>query len=264
MRQCVHPLPQQLARLASFQLTGWLRLHLFGFTALRFMLTRLLGNRSYTEHESAEHSLISNQLCVLKSDWSMDPITVFKDRDQCEHKGIQQQTPTMSPTSCLSMKSDWSMDLITVFKEGHQSVQNQIQQQTPTMSPTSCLSMKSDWSMDLITVFKEGHQFVANSEQQTSEVLGVQSFPHSETDLDSIFKALEENILSFVKTELKKFQNILRPDYHEWLKNQAQNEDVWDGDAEDQGMTSGDSFMKLTLNFLKNMKQKRLADHLHS
>ncbi|MEQ2248454.1 hypothetical protein ILYODFUR_019319 [Ilyodon furcidens] len=28
-------------------------------------------------------------------------------------------------------------------------------------------------------------------------------------------------------------------------------------------MTSGDSFMKLTLNFLKNMKQKRLADHLH-
>ncbi|MED6255699.1 hypothetical protein ATANTOWER_013517, partial [Ataeniobius toweri] len=201
--------------------------------------------------------------CVsLKSDWSMDPITVFKDRDQCEHKGIQQQT--MSPTSCLSMKSDWSMDPITVFKGGHQSVQNQIQQQTPTMSPTSCLSMKSDWSMDPITLFKGGHQFVANSEQQTSEVLSVQSFPHSETDLDSIFKALEENILSFVKTELKKFQNILRPDYHEWLKNQAQNEDVWDGDAEDQGMTSGDSFMKLTLNFLKNMKQKRLADHLHS
>ncbi|MEQ2248453.1 hypothetical protein ILYODFUR_019318 [Ilyodon furcidens] len=145
----------------------------------------------------------------------MDPITVFKDRDQCEHKGIQQQT--MSPTSCLSMKSDWSMDPITVFKGGHQSVQNQIQQQTPTMSPTSCLSMKSDWSMDPITVFKEGHQFVANSEQQASEVLSVQSFPRSEADLDSIFKALEENILSFVKTELKKFQNILRPDYHEWL-----------------------------------------------
>ncbi|XP_007564914.1 protein NLRC3-like [Poecilia formosa] len=124
--------------------------------------------------------------------------------------------------------------------------------------------MKSDRSMDPITVFKEGHQPVQNSDElQDSAALSVQSV-HHQTDLDSIFKALEESMVGFVKSELKKFLNIVGPDYHEHLKNQRENKEVLGGGEEEEENTSGESFLKLTLDFLRRMKQKRLADYLHS
>ncbi|XP_027895886.1 NLR family CARD domain-containing protein 3-like isoform X3 [Xiphophorus couchianus] len=166
--------------------------------------------------------------------------------------------------SCVSLKSDRSMDPITVFKTGDQPEHKEIQQQTAAVPSSSCLSMKSDRSMDPITVFKDGHQSVQNSDElQDSTVLSVQSV-HHQTDLGSIFKALEESIIGFVKSELEKLLNVVGPDYHEYLKNQRENEELLDGGEEEQENTSGESFLKLTLDFLRRMKQKRLADYLHS
>lgn len=79
-----------------------------------------------------------------------------------------------------------------------------------------------------------------------------------------LFQALEESIIGFVKSELEKFLNVVGPDYHEYLKNQRENEELLDGGEEEQENTSGESFLKLTLDFLRRMKQKRLADYLHS
>ncbi|XP_014327864.2 NLR family CARD domain-containing protein 3-like isoform X4 [Xiphophorus maculatus] len=210
---------------------------------------------------SEQSPVPSPSSCVsLKSDRSMDPITVFKDRNQSEHDGTDEEESSSCAASCVSLKTDRSMDPITGFKTGDQPEHKEIQQQTAAVPSSSCLSMKSDRSMDPITVFKS----VQNSDElQDSTVLSVQSV-HHQTDLDSIFKALEESIIGFVKSELEKLLNVVGPDYHEYLKNQRENEELLDGGEEEQENTSGESFLKLTLDFLRRMKQKRLADYLHS
>ncbi|XP_069028630.1 protein NLRC3-like [Embiotoca jacksoni] len=82
-----------------------------------------------------------------------------------------------------------------------------------------------------------------------------------ETNLDSIFLLLEENMISFVKNELKKMQKILSPDYPECLE--SEDEEVLEGEDEEQ-RRSRESFLKITLHFLRRLKQEELADRLQS
>ncbi|KAI3353559.1 hypothetical protein L3Q82_020079 [Scortum barcoo] len=72
---------------------------------------------------------------------------------------------------------------------------------------------------------------------------------------------LEENIFTFVKNELKKFQKVLSPDYPERL---SEDEDLVDGEDEEQRKSSREAFLKITLHFLRRMKQEELADCLQS
>ncbi|XP_073351560.1 NLR family CARD domain-containing protein 3-like [Pagrus major] len=65
---------------------------------------------------------------------------------------------------------------------------------------------------------------------------------------------LEENIVTFVKNELNKVQKVLSSDYPECLESQREDEEVLDGEA----------FLKITLHFLRRMKQEELADCLQS
>uniref|UniRef100_A0A8D0DB59 NACHT domain-containing protein n=1 Tax=Sander lucioperca TaxID=283035 RepID=A0A8D0DB59_SANLU len=67
---------------------------------------------------------------------------------------------------------------------------------------------------------------------------------------------LEENIITFVKNELKKIQKLLSPDYPECSENQRKDED------EEQRRSSKEAFLKITLHFLRRMKQDELADRL--
>ncbi|TDG96028.1 hypothetical protein EPR50_G00235310 [Perca flavescens] len=69
---------------------------------------------------------------------------------------------------------------------------------------------------------------------------------------------LEENIVTFVKNELKKIQKVLNPDYPECSESQRDNED------EEQRRSSREAFLKITLHFLRRMKQDELADCLQS
>ncbi|KAM3843022.1 protein NLRC3-like [Diretmus argenteus] len=71
---------------------------------------------------------------------------------------------------------------------------------------------------------------------------------------------LEENIVTFVKNELKRFQMVLSPDYPE---KQREDEEEVDGEEEDQ-RRSREALLKITLNFLRRMKQEELADSLQT
>uniref|UniRef100_A0A669ECN5 B30.2/SPRY domain-containing protein n=1 Tax=Oreochromis niloticus TaxID=8128 RepID=A0A669ECN5_ORENI len=71
--------------------------------------------------------------------------------------------------------------------------------------------------------------------------------------INILFQLLEDNIITFVKNELKKIQKVLSPDYPECLERQREDDDQ---------RRSREAFMKITLNFLRRMKQEELANHL--
>ncbi|CAI5677849.1 unnamed protein product [Oreochromis niloticus] len=103
-------------------------------------------------------------------------------------------------------------------------------------------------------------------DQQSSEVPSGQSAQQHQTQLDSIFMVctcttttvtsilftvismllflLEDNIINFVKNELKKIQKVLSPDYPECLESQRSS--------------SREAFVKITVDFLKRMKQSTI------
>uniref|UniRef100_A0A4W6FTS4 NACHT domain-containing protein n=1 Tax=Lates calcarifer TaxID=8187 RepID=A0A4W6FTS4_LATCA len=59
-------------------------------------------------------------------------------------------------------------------------------------------------------------------------------------------------------------QKVLSPDYPECLESQREDEEVLDGEDEEQRRSSREEFLKITLNFLRRMKQEELADCLQS
>ncbi|GLD75136.1 protein NLRC3-like protein, partial [Lates japonicus] len=74
----------------------------------------------------------------------------------------------------------------------------------------SCVSMKSDHSHDHYIDFKGRQPSAAKRvDLESSEVPSGQSAQQHQTQLDSIFMLLEENIVTFVKNELKKMQRVL-------------------------------------------------------
>ncbi|XP_051249223.1 NACHT, LRR and PYD domains-containing protein 5-like isoform X4 [Dicentrarchus labrax] len=162
--------------------------------------------------------------------------------------------------SCVSMKSDDSMDHPIEFKDGCHSVDQRRKQPEP-----SCVSVKSDRSMDRYIEFKDGrHSIDQRVDQESSEVPSGQSAQQHQTHLDSIFMLLEDNIVTFVKNELKKIQKVLSSDYPECLEIQREDEEVLDGEDEEQRRSSREAFLKITVLFLRRMKQEELADRLQS
>ncbi|XP_051249445.1 NACHT, LRR and PYD domains-containing protein 12-like isoform X11 [Dicentrarchus labrax] len=162
--------------------------------------------------------------------------------------------------SCVSMKSDRSMDHPIEFKDGRHSVDQRRKKPEP-----SCVSMKSDRSMGRRIEFKDGrHSVDQRVDQESSEVPSGQSAQQHQTHLDSIFMLLEENIVTFVKNELKKIQKVLSPDYPECSESQREDEEVLDGEDEEQRRSSREAFLKITVHFLRRMKQEELVDCLQS
>ncbi|KAF1380168.1 hypothetical protein PFLUV_G00183800 [Perca fluviatilis] len=164
--------------------------------------------------------------------------------------------------SCVSMKSERSIGHPLVFKDGPHSVDQR--RNLEELEPSS-VSMKSDWSMVAPLVFKDGrHSVDQRVDQESSEVPSGQSAQQHQTQMDSIFMLLEEDISTFVKNELKKIQKVLSPDYPEFLESPREDEEVLDGEDEEQMRISREAFLKITLHFLRRMKQEELADRLQS
>ncbi|XP_027881736.1 NLR family CARD domain-containing protein 3-like [Xiphophorus couchianus] len=130
----------------------------------------------------------------------------------------------------------------------------------------SCVSFKSDKSMGTPITFKSpGSPPSERVDQQSSEVPSGPSDQQPQTQLDSIFMLLEDNIVTFVKNELKKIQKVLSPDYPECSESQREDDDVLEGEDEElRRSSSREAVMKITLNFLRRMKQEELADRLQS
>ncbi|XP_042276088.1 NLR family CARD domain-containing protein 3-like [Thunnus maccoyii] len=139
-----------------------------------------------------------------------------------------------------------------------------MQQQRADSPEPSCVSMKSDCSMGRHISFEDVQPDDGRVQQQSSEVPSDQSAQQHQIHLDSIFMLLEENIITFVKNELKKVQRGLSPDYPECLESQSEDEEVLDSEEEEQRRSSREAFLKITLHFLRRMKQEELADCLQS
>ncbi|KAK5904165.1 hypothetical protein CesoFtcFv8_005755 [Champsocephalus esox] len=110
--------------------------------------------------------------------------------------------------------------------------------------------------------FKAGQSADERVLQEFSEVPSDQSAPKHRTDLDSIFMLLEENMVAFVKNELKKIQKALSSDYPEGSEGQSEEEEVLEAEDEEQ-RSSREAVLNMSLHFLRSMEQEELAERLH-
>lgn len=76
------------------------------------------------------------------------------------------------------------------------------------------------------------------------------------------FQVLEEKIITFVKNELKANKADLWPESSQVPKNRRREHEVVDGIEAGQRHTNKDNFLKITLSFLRQMKEDQLADSL--
>ncbi|XP_034018949.1 NACHT, LRR and PYD domains-containing protein 3-like isoform X2 [Thalassophryne amazonica] len=164
--------------------------------------------------------------------------------------------------SCVSMKSDRSMICLPYFKGQQPSAGKKPQQDTaPSAGPEpepepSLVSLKSDRSMGRLIDFK-GQQASAGQKvkQQSSEVLRVPSAQQHQTHLNHKFLNFEENMLMFVKNELKSIQKVLLTDDAEYLESQSEDEEQ---------RSSRLVFLNLTVTLMRTMNYDELADCLLS
>ncbi|XP_071253314.1 NLR family CARD domain-containing protein 3-like [Salvelinus alpinus] len=140
-----------------------------------------------------------------------------------------------------------------------------IKQERPASPVPRCVSMKSDKSMEPPIFFREGDFSTEQRNQQErseSEILSGQSSQRHQTDLASIFRLLEEKIMTFVKNELKMFKRILSPELPEGFESQKQHREVVYAEDEKQESSAREGALKITLHILRKMNQKELADTL--
>ncbi|XP_045577222.1 NLR family CARD domain-containing protein 3-like, partial [Salmo salar] len=71
-----------------------------------------------------------------------------------------------------------------------------------------------------------------------------------------------ENIMTFVKNELKLFKRILSPELPEGFESQKQDKEVVAAEDEKQESSAREGALKITLHVLRKMNQKELADTL--
>ncbi|XP_045072174.1 NLR family CARD domain-containing protein 3-like, partial [Coregonus clupeaformis] len=71
-----------------------------------------------------------------------------------------------------------------------------------------------------------------------------------------------ENIMTFVKNELKMFKRILSPELPEGFESQKQDKEVVNAEDEKQQSSAREGALKITLHVLRKMNQKELADTL--
>ncbi|KAM8734052.1 protein NLRC3-like isoform 1-T1 [Acanthopagrus schlegelii] len=166
-------------------------------------------------------------------------------------------------SSCVYAKSDWSMDRPINMKHGYNSDDRSKKEEKPE---PSCVSAKSDWSMDRPINLKDGYHSDDQRVDQESAEAPVGPFVQQlQTPRDSIFTLLEENIVTFVRKELKTIKKLLSLDYPECLESQREDEEMLDdGGEDDQRRSSKEAFLKIALHFLRRMKQLELADSLES
>ncbi|XP_051798050.1 NACHT, LRR and PYD domains-containing protein 3-like isoform X2 [Acanthochromis polyacanthus] len=195
--------------------------------------------------------------CVsVQSAWSKDIPEEFKQKhwsDQCKE--------SEPASSCLSFKSNMSKDIIEEFKQKPSSnKRKKLENQDSPQPEVDSVSMKtSRTGKHGYNLRKRRHPEDQRLDEESSEIPRIQS--EQQHDLDSIFMLLENNISTFVKKELKKIQKVLSPDYPECSESQREEEEELE---EEEQRTSKEMFQKISVLFLRRMKQEKLADRLQS
>ncbi|XP_076738555.1 protein NLRC3-like isoform X2 [Maylandia zebra] len=126
-----------------------------------------------------------------------------------------------------------------------------------------CASFRSDQSKDGLINFKGQQPAAADRvDQESSEEFTGQSAQQHQTHLDYIFMLLEDNIITFMKKELKKMKKLLSSDYPEGSNNQSEDEEILEDYRGETRQSSKDAFLKITLHFLRKQKWEQMADYL--
>ncbi|KAM9341606.1 uncharacterized protein ABDE67_015269 [Symphorus nematophorus] len=195
-------------------------------------------------------------VCGLNSDEKMS-VRVEEEEDRAECQA----------SSCLSLRSDRSKEHPLLFSKepGTSDTKVQSNRQRAESPVSSCLSLKSDRSKEHPLLFSaEPGPSHTKVDQERLDVLSGQSAQQHQTQLDSIFMLLEDNIVTFVKHELKKIHRALSSDYPECSESQWEDEEVLDVEDKKQRRSSREAFMRITVHFLRRMKQEELADYLQN
>ncbi|XP_054472287.1 protein NLRC3-like [Anoplopoma fimbria] len=177
---------------------------------------------------------------------------------------VKQERPDRVP-DCVSVKSSRSISEPIDFKNEEPIVEPSTVKQETTDTPVpDCVSMKSNRSISEPIDFKNGGPIVElRPHRKRSEVLSERPDLKHHQNLDSVFLLLEENIMTFVRNELEKFKKVLAPEDPRFLEGLKEDEGLG-GEDEEQRNSNRDAVLKLALNFLRNMKQKQMADSLQS
>ncbi|XP_035983995.1 protein NLRC3-like [Fundulus heteroclitus] len=198
----------------------------------------------------------------VRSDRSADYPPNFKDkRDVIETRAPSEWRRQTSDFSSVSMKSDKSAGHPLNFKRGDSFDLSVLSINVPekrNTSDTNLVSMQSNQSAGHPANFKDGQERV---DRQRTELLTDHPENQNTSELGLIFKELENNIVEFVKSELKRFQTLLHPDP---IQHGKKDEEVLQGAEEVERRSNKEAFLNMTLYFLKSMKQEHLADLLYN
>ncbi|KAM9766921.1 uncharacterized protein ACNS7B_017618 [Menidia menidia] len=251
------------------------------------------GSGPGAEPGSSRVSMKSDQSVGRFIDFISDQSPSNKRASEISPAGFDSDPgPGVGPgPSCMSIKSDQSVGRFIDFKSDQSPSDNRFFEISPSgfesdpgpgpgpgKGPSS-VSMKSDHSVDRFIDFKsvqhppEKRRKVENPDQRCLlqkkvSTLGKHSFVRPRTaqqnseapsgsQLDSIFRLLEENMVAFVKEELKEIQKLLSPDSPPGSESQGKAEDA-------EQRSSREEVMKITVHFLRRMKQQELAERLLS
>ncbi|KAM4730493.1 protein NLRC3-like [Anableps anableps] len=177
--------------------------------------------------------------------------------DQCEDR--EEGAPPSKTTLCEEDESQSKAQRIL------KGVKRKRQPQSEPEPEPSCMSFKSNNSKGLPVNLKPfGPLSSERLDQQSLEVPRGQSSQHHQAQLDSIFMLLEKKMVMFVKNELKKIHKVLSLSDPESSESQRDDEEVFEGKDKEQRRSSREALIKITLNFLRSMKQEEFADHLQS
>ncbi|XP_074523000.1 protein NLRC3-like [Halichoeres trimaculatus] len=226
----------------------------------RLSLSHLIYCDSRTKAESSgtREKLDSPGLtCVsAKSESSMYKSIDFKGGHSIKQSSVTQERPDSLRPTAVSMKSFSSMDDPIHFKDLPQ-IQGIWRGADP---PRPSVSTRAEWSKSELTEVKdEGEIITPRPHRKRSEVILDRHALKHENNLDAIFTLLEDSIVAFVRHELKMFRKVLDPEYPE---KQEEDDEVTDGEEEGEISSNRDAFLSITLNFLRRIKQERLADTL--
>ncbi|XP_058243322.1 protein NLRC5-like isoform X7 [Hemibagrus wyckioides] len=196
--------------------------------------------------ETAERSNSPVPSCVsLKSDRSVRTLLNFKG-------GTSLMKSSKFPVpSCVSYKSDRSMHNPFNFKAGTSSGESETVEGSNSSAP-SCVAWKNDHSMPVIIDYKSRTASVERTPQKSSKII----FRYW---MDSVFKELEEKVITLLKNELNRFKRLLSPDYPACSEREkVEKEETDEEDLHD----FKENVLKITVHILRNMKQEDLAHQL--
>ncbi|XP_060722933.1 NLR family CARD domain-containing protein 3-like isoform X2 [Tachysurus vachellii] len=110
----------------------------------------------------------------------------------------------------------------------------------------SCVSMKSDASMECPIYFKQRSDVKPQKNKSNGSL----------NQIESIFKELEHKVITLLKNELKRFRELLSPEYPACTEREVEDE------ADRHSVREG--VLKITLHVLNNMNHTDLANTLHN